>query len=346
MKRKDYQILDVSSKKWSNFVEEQDDANIFHHPNWANLISDCYGYKSFALAVYDPSGHISSGLPVIEIKHPLCKKRWVSMPYTDCCPILAKEKSTVDRLLAQLKDQKLERNLSTIEIRGVLPSQNGIFSYQNGFVHKLLLSRKKLKEIDKNIKSMHQKNILKAKRQGVIVTRGQQIELIDAFYRLHLITRKRLGVPIQPKKFFRMFYENLIRRGLGFVSVAYFNNEAIAAAIFLNWNRKLIYKYGASNHTHWDKRPNNLIFSDVIRWAYENGYPEVDFGRTGRENIGLRNFKKGWGTEEKPLLYSVIADKPPLSSAERMFRPLSLFIRHSPPLVCRVMGELAYKYVA
>ncbi len=346
MKRQDSQILDISSKKWSTFVEQQNDANVFHHPNWANLISDCYGYKSFALALCDQSGRISSGLPIIEIKHHFCKKHWVSMPYTDCCPILVKEESTLDRLLAQLKDQKLERNLSRIEIRGVLPSQNGIFSYQNGFIHKLLLSRKKLKDIEKNYKSMHKRNIRKAKRHGVIVTRGQHIELMDVFYRLHLGTRKRLGVPIQPKKFFRVFYEKLIRTGLGFVSVAYFNNEAIAAAIFLIWNRKLIYKYGASSHRHWEKRPNNLIFSDIIRWAHENGCSEVDFGLTDLKNSGLRNFKKGWGTEEKPLLYSVIADKPPQSSAQRMFRLLSLVIRHSPAWVCRVIGELAYKYRA
>ena len=54
----------------------------------------------------------------------------------------------------------------------------------------------------------------------------------------------------------------------------------VAAAVFLSFNGRLVYKYGASAASGLQVRPNNLLFWHVIRWAVEHGYRTLDFGRT------------------------------------------------------------------
>ena len=41
-------------------------------------------------------------------------------------------------------------------------------------------------------------------------------------------------------------------------------------------------------------------------WGCENDYSTFDFGRTESGNEGLREFKRGWGTDETTLSYAVI----------------------------------------
>jgi hypothetical protein len=66
-------------------------------------------------------------------------------------------------------------------------------------------------------------------------------------YRLRLLTRKRLGAPIQIRRFFHLIERNAIEGGLGFVLSAHANQVPVAAAVFLAWNGVLTYKYGASD---------------------------------------------------------------------------------------------------
>jgi len=41
----------------------------------------------------------------------------------------------------------------------------------------------------------------------------------------------------------------------------------LAAGLFLNWQRTLIYKYAASDDRGQDLRPNHLLTWTAIRWA-------------------------------------------------------------------------------
>src|SRR5262249_46016140 len=113
-------------------------------------------------------------------------------------------------------------------------------------------------------KSQVRRGINKAKREGVIIHRRSDIAALDTFYRLHLRTRRRQGMPTQPRRFIRRFGA-LFERGLGSVALAEWQGKTIAAAVFLRAGGTLLYKYGASDRAYLDKRPNNLLFMEVIR---------------------------------------------------------------------------------
>src|SRR4030095_523653 len=48
-----------------------------------------------------------------------------------------------------------------------------------------------------------QRSVRKAERLGVQVDAGRSSDLIDVFYSLHTMTRRRHGVPVQPRSWFR-----------------------------------------------------------------------------------------------------------------------------------------------
>ena len=81
-------LLALDDRRWREFVESRPDSTIFHHPMWAKLLADCYGYRAMAV-VLEAGGAVTAGLPAIDVSLPVGPRRWVSLPFTDHCPPLA-----------------------------------------------------------------------------------------------------------------------------------------------------------------------------------------------------------------------------------------------------------------
>jgi CelD/BcsL family acetyltransferase involved in cellulose biosynthesis len=322
------------------------EATPFHHPDWARLVADCYGFRGFALATRDATGAIRAGLPVVEVRHLRSGPKWVSLPYTDYCPPLAPARQE-EELAAALQRASCAAGVRRVEVRG--PLAGGSATRDTALRHVLALSRNPAEVHAGFHRSQVQRNIRRAEREGLTVREATRPEdLVDTFYRLHLRTRRRQGVPVQPRRFFRLLWENAISTRLGSVLIVEASARPIAAAVFLAWNGTVIYKFGASDASTWSLRPNHLLFWHAIRVACEQGYRWFDFGRTDVGQAGLRNFKLSWGAAEEPLVYRTLGGKPePASATEGMAtRVLGPVIRHGPLLLCRAVGETLYRYAA
>jgi CelD/BcsL family acetyltransferase involved in cellulose biosynthesis len=335
-------ILDLDDQRWSEFVRSCPDASPFHHPAWIGLLSECYRYRPLVLALTDDAGQITAGLPIMDVSGPLTARRWISLPFTDYCPVLTKGQSLADVGNALVGVTQSHR-LTMFELRAALPKQRCLYTRTAAVRHTLALSLDP-STVYSRFTKMHQRNIRKAERAGVRIEHGRSAADVQTFYRMHLLTRQRLGVPIQPRRFFHLLAHHIVESGLGFVLSAQLNHVPVAAAIFLAWNGVLIYKYGASDPRFWEYRPNNLLFWEAIKWGCENGYGAMDWGRTDLDDSGLRQFKNGWGAEEEPLIYSVIANAPLKRTSNRLKQVMGVVIRRSPLWVCRGIGELFYRY--
>ena len=166
------------------------------------------------------------------------------------------------------------------------------------------------------------------------------------FYRLHLITRKRLGIPIQPRSLFQHLYEELIVNDKGFIILIKNKEKVIATALFLIHKNVLTYKYGASDTKYLKYRPNNLLFYVAMNHSRAKGYSLLDLGKTDVNQTGLRRFKNGWAAQEESLYYSYYP-KIPRDGLYTFAKDniISTIIKFSPKLVCKIAGELFYKYV-
>jgi CelD/BcsL family acetyltransferase involved in cellulose biosynthesis len=279
----------------------------------------------------------------MEIDSRLTGRRWVSLPFTDhCVPLYDSAESLVQLIDAIVHLSRDEANPS-IELRWAPQSHPAIQCYSHYVLHTIQLNLD-AETRSSEIHRMHRRNTRLARERGVRIEWGQAQTDVDRFYHLHLLTRRRQGVPIQPRRFFDLLGRLLIERGLGFVLTAYKDDECLAAAVFLHWQQTLTYKYGASSPQGLNLRPNNLLFWEAIRWGCEKGYAWLDMGRTTLDNFGLRQFKNRWGAEEQPLTYGVLSATSPRSADGKLVSLMQLVLRHSPLWVCRLSGELLYKH--
>src|SRR4029077_12195704 len=119
-------------------------------------------------------------------------------------------------------------------------------------------------EAEANTSKSLRQGARKAAREGLAVEKRTDAVGLDIFYRLHLETRRRLGVPTQPKSFIDRF-PALFDAGRGGVWLVRDGEEPIAAAVYLTHGKLVTYKYGASAASALKKRPNNLLMLEVIR---------------------------------------------------------------------------------
>lgn len=347
----------LQDPQWSSFVHQHASALPFHHPSWATTVAECYGFRAFALTLTNGGGAIVAGLPVIEVRRRREPTRWVSLPFTDSCPPLASGDAGAV-LAGRLDDARRAAGIGRLEVRGELEvpgdlkvrgESGGPAVHPNGtfLAHRTPLTGTEPEVFARLHANQVRRNIRRAQRAGVSVRIGEtEADLTEIFYGLHTRTRRRLGVPVQPLRYFRLLWRHVLQPGHGAVMIAEWHGEPAAAAVFLTSAGTCVYKYGASDERRWDVRPNHLLFWEAIRWARARGCRTLDFGRTDIEDRGLWEFKARWGTVVQELTYYVIADGPPGAGRNGMPAPVRSMIRHGPQIVPRALGELLYRRYA
>lgn len=332
--------LELGDPRWREFVSGHRDATPFHHPAWAAFLAECYGMRAFALARVGPAGGVAAGLPVIEVSR-MGRRRWISLPYTDrLAPLEAEADAGLGPALAAAR---LTAGVRAVELRAGL---SGAFPEDAAWLHLLRLDPDP-DVVAKRMRSNVGRNIRKAERSGVEVRAGSsEDDLAGIFYGLHVATRRRQGVPVQPRRFFTLFWRRLMEPGLATVLLGHVGGTPVAGAVFMTWNGTTIYKFGASDPGFAEYRVNNLIMWRAIQDACAAGSHTFDFGRTDDDNDGLRAFKRSWGAEELRLTYSTLAAAPSEPGSGRAQAALGAVLRRSPPAMTRLAGELLYRFAA
>jgi CelD/BcsL family acetyltransferase involved in cellulose biosynthesis len=339
------EVLAPNDTRWMRFIEGHRDATVFHHPAWAELLVEAYRYRPSLLAQLDARGHIAVGIPVLEVHSRMTGRRLVSLPFTDHCPPLSRDERDLANFATALVRWQQAHALPAIDVHGTLPAVPGVRQVSVGVRHILSLEQGSERLRSGFHQSVRQR-IKRAARDGLTARIGSALDDVEVFYRLHWTTRRRLGVPLQPRRFFDLLWRRIISQGLGFFVVVENAGSPIAANLFLGWNRNLIGKYSASDSRYWQLGPNNLMLWTGMLAGVERGYRSFDFGKSDLSNRGLRSFKSSFGSIEVPLDYAAIGDVPARAGSGLASRILAQVIRRSPPLVCRVSGELLYGHFA
>jgi CelD/BcsL family acetyltransferase involved in cellulose biosynthesis len=335
----------LGEPEWLALLERSPAATPFHHPGWLALLGRSFRYELLACCVADEDGALVGGLPVAVVSSRLTGRRLVALPFSDlCAPLLARDAppgaaAALGEALAELQ----RRRGVPFEVRGTGPALEAAPPGER-FHHHVLALGPDIGEVERRFaKSQVRRGIRRARREGLETAVATDRPALEAFFRLHVLTRRRLGVPTQPRRFI-LGLDALFAAGLGFVLLVLREGEPIAAAVFLTYGDTLLYKYGASDARFLPLRPNNLLFMEAIRWGCEHGMRRLDFGRTHWGQESLRAFKLAWGAEERELRYRHVGAEAPGGRGARSQRALSGVIRHSPPLAGRVIGEALYRH--
>ena len=339
------EIDPLSEPRWQDLLARAPAATVFHHPGWLELLGRGFRYRITACCIAGDDGTLAGGLPMAEVSSRLTGRRLVALPFSDLCPplVAADAPSGAPAALSEALRELQRRRGVPLEVRGTGEALRDAPPGER-FHHHVLALEPDVDAVERRFaKSQVRRGVRRARREGLVAVRATNREALEAFYRLHVRTRQRLGVPTQPRRFI-LSMEALFDAGLGFVMLVLRDGEPVAAGVFLTFGDTLLYKYGASEARALPLRPNNLLFMEAIRWGCGHGMRRLDFGRTHWDHDSLRAFKLAWGADEHELRYRHIGAAAPAGRGARSERVLAGVIRRSPPLAGRVIGEALYRH--
>jgi len=295
---------------------------------------------------------LKNGLVFCLVESWITGRRLVSLPFSDHCELLVDNAAEEQVLVSALEQRLHQEKLRYVELRAERPfaGSNGVYVWTQSFCfHQLDLRRDLGTLLADCHKSSTQRKILRAEREGLTYEVGQSQALLDAFWNLLVITRRRHQIPPQPKSWFRNLIDCF---GAALqIRVAWKDRVPLAAILTLSYKDTLMYKYGCS-----DMRFNNLGGTQLLFWrsiqeAKRDGLRVLDLGRSDLSNTGLITFKDRLGSSRSMLTYSRLSLMPPSGTlnragtelAGRMMRRVA---SHLPSGILRMAGTALYKHIA
>ena len=299
-----YRIDPLYDPGWQQFTAIHPLATVFHSTAWLNALKQTYGFEAFALTTSPPSAAIESGFVFCRVSSWLTGRRLVSLPFSDHCDLLTSSPDHQIQLLSALIEHCKEAGVKYAELRPVnsVPTSEENFKKTKEFVLHTLDLRPSIEDLFRSFhKDSVQRKIRRAEREGLSLDEGRSERLLQAFFRLLLITRRRHGLPPPPRTWFRnlidSFGDQLIIR------VANKDGNPIAAVLTLRFRDTLVYKYGASDITFHALGGMHALLWTAIKAAKNQGLRQVDLGRSDIEDQGLITFKDRWGTARSTINY-------------------------------------------
>jgi hypothetical protein len=333
--------LEISD--WDELLLTHPDATVFHSAGWAATLAETYGYLPRYLIARD-GDYLLALLPLMEINSRLTGRRGVSLPFTDVCSVLDTRCVAFNQLWLKALQLANDRHWKYIEIRGggLAPEH----SHATYFEHTLNLISP-AETLLSNMDPAMRRAIRKAGEAGIKIESFSDLDSVRLYYQLHRKTRQKHGIPPQSFAFFKNIYSNLIQRNNGRVTLAFLSGMPVAGAIFFQFGKKALYKFGASNPEYLGYRPNNLLFWRAINMLKSSACEELSFGRTGLRQAGLRRFKLGLGASERIVKYwrFNISQEQFSPEATEKYGQASRLFRFCPQFVARLAGKIAYPHL-
>jgi hypothetical protein len=311
------------------------------HPNWLDALTGAYHLKARIITLTDARGEILAALPMIRSKLPL-RRRWTSLPFTDMLEPVASNTAQRDELLVAAA-QDTDTDAILIRTHVALP---GWFSRQVGTVQVLDVSNG-AEGVLRGAASGTRRQVKRAQRPEAGLSARKitsRSEFLGVNLTLTAESRRRLGAPTQPRRYWSRIWE-LHERDEAMTIGVYLNDGLVANGVFMLGRAHAVYKYGASTLATRHLRTNYLMFASAFDHIAARGMRSMDFGITDLQNMSLRRFKAQWGGEEQPAHFSA-TDPRLLPDRLEPGRLLTATIQHSPTFVGRAIGSLGYPLVA
>jgi len=280
---------------WDALLATHPHATFFHSAAWARTLAGAYGFPCRYFAAIN-NGELCGLLPIIEARSWLRGTRGVSLPFTDECSPLVSSEVSMDSLLEVAMQDGATRGWKYLELRGGQKLFESVPESTSYYGHRLSLSSPD--DVLEKCESSVRRAIRRAERHGVTVRFGTDVESVRAYYRLHCRTRTKHGAPPQPFKFFQSLHDHALQTGHGFIALAMHDEQPVAGTVFLQFARKAIYKFSASDERRKDLCGPTAVIWQAVHKLIEAGVTELNFGNTSLSNDGLRRFKQNWGAEE------------------------------------------------
>ncbi len=340
-------INPLDDDQWDNLIIETNQYSFFHSHAWIKVLRESYGYTPCFFILRSKRG-FSALLPFMEVNSWYRGRRGVSLPFSDYCDPIIRGQISPQILLKRIIGFGKTFKWKYLDMHGGEIFFQGKKTSREYYGHLLELNAEP-DNILKRFRDSNRRSIRKAVKSGVEIHQSNSLHSMKDFYRLHCLTRKRHELPVQPFHFFKKVHEHIISKQSGFIIKAIYDDKIVGAAVFFHFGKKALFKFGASDLRFQHLRMNNLIMWEAIKWYASNGYESFCFGRTDMENLGLRQFKKGWGAKEyriKYFKYDLKTDSLIKDNTDNMYSILRFVFSKMPISISRILGAFLYRHFA
>jgi len=284
------------------FFEENN--NLFYSKRWLDVLQSSYNFE-WMFAEDD----VSNTYFLFAYIDNLSGKKIISLPFSDYTPINGENSEKVVNVIRKAIERFPEyRFVIKTSVSQYDPFFSSFKAERHAYYHSISLEEPEGKKLSSSFK----RGVKKALKSEVSTEISYDIDALHTFYKMYHTLRlnKFKSIP-QPFSFFSAIHKSFIDPKQGFVLQAKFQDSVIASIIVLKHKQTLYYKFGSSDQNFLDKRPNNLLFSELIKIAREMKCTSIDLGLSGSSLAyeGLVRFKESMGGKRFPITYFSYAPK-------------------------------------
>ncbi|MFZ5518903.1 MAG: lipid II:glycine glycyltransferase FemX [Candidatus Zhuqueibacterota bacterium] len=293
----------ISKQYWEETIARCPNATFFHTCAWAKLMTAIYPHLSIATMGFEMSDGARAVLPLLSVRSRL--KGMVRTFYT-MVPGVYGGIVTDRRCLTRLELEMVFSKFKGLKFNHIVYVNNPYESYDipgryresEMFTHILNLNQD-YECIKRNFSRGNRSTINKAIRSGVTIELAQTYSDYQEYYEMYQDSLDRWGdraSSFYPFELFHHIFElNSPHIKLWLAKV---DGIIIAGSLVFSYNNHVVAWHGAARRSHFEYRPNNLLYAQIIRDAYNQGYRYFDFNPSGGHE-GVVHFKESFGAVRK-----------------------------------------------
>ncbi len=323
LKHNDYVVTTIDTSQdqlWEDFLINQKNAEIYHHPLWLKTLEKETKNKVTRIVCKDQSDKICGVFP-LQFTRGLpfgmggisSLKRFSSLPRTPLGGPVAHNDLVRDLLLkASLKilEQVPKSHIqikSTQDLSGSGSVQLEKYFWRKSYRKELPSSESELRFGNSRNHASITRAVNKSLKSSLTVIDADSLKELRKWYDLYLGTMRTSFVPPRSFSFFKDLWELLIPRDLMRLTLIVKENanasKIIAGNVYLMFNGTMYYAYGASARDDFELRPNDLLHWSAIRQAIKYGYKYYEMGEVQKNHVGLEQYKNKWCSENYDIYH-------------------------------------------
>lgn len=347
-------IIDpVHDERWDTFVENHPFGWICHLSGWKQALEKSFKHMKGYYLVLLNNNTIKAALPLFEVKSWLTGNRLVSIPFATLSDPLISNTDDMNELFESALNLSKELKASYVELRTLASSsliQDKRLGVQRFYKHHFLRLETDPEQLKKTFdRTCVRQRISRAQKSNLCLKLGENESDLRDFYRLYLLTRKRLGLPLQPYVFLKTAWETFSPSKRIVLLLAEDKGQPIAGVLLFKFKDRVSIELSAHDESYRNVSPIHFLFWEGIKSSYKEGYKMIDFGRTAPSNKSLMDFKKRWGTTvvDLPYLYypKEALEKNSEREQSRSYKIINKICKNAPDFTLAHIGKFCYRHL-
>ncbi|MCC6747307.1 MAG: GNAT family N-acetyltransferase [Deltaproteobacteria bacterium] len=283
--------------RWDAFVASHPAASHYALSGWRGVLHASYGHSTHYLLA-EEQGAIVGVLPLFRVRGGPIGGHYVSsMPGGACATTRGAERGLLELALAYTEQRRADYLVLRDSLEERIPDARFVTSGRHCTLVATLPEREA--GLSKLVASSARRAVKKAQAAGLTVSQGG-VELLGPFYRVFCQNMRDLGTPVLGRR----FVEEVLRAfpTQTQLLVAFLGAEPVGGMFLFAHGDRAHNPWFSSLREHFERRPNDLLSHEALRWAVGRGLRSLDFGRSQWDS-GTFKFKEKWGAKPVPLHY-------------------------------------------